>query len=96
MTVLLELAERAVARLIFGHARECYSSLTARPDLWTFGETRMNRVSPYPMSFYTDDRRLYYAIDWGCSVPLWPHERWLLNRAVAKARASILQANPDA
>ena len=92
---LEELARRIAFQLSTPRVRDCYHSIIERPETWEFkpnGEAH-GGAPYYRMGFYPDDRNLYYARGWGCSVVMWPWERWLLRSAALRACAS--QAGAD-
>lgn len=86
---MTNLRERLATLFSTPRVRECVESLRSGEDDWGFKEDEAHRTKPYPMGFYTDDDRLYWAIGWGMSCPMWPWERWLVMRAfhAAKDRA---------
>ena len=79
MSKIEELAEKVAFSLSSSLVKECVISLR-RGDEWLPGVKGLHRIKPYPMGFYLDDPRLYYALGWGNSEHMFPHERWLVRR----------------
>lgn len=88
-----KLLERLALRFSTAKVRECVRSLTAGKDDWRFTDKEAHRTRPYPMGFYADDPRIYWAIGWGMSEHMFPWERWIVRKA--KARASTEGTDND-
>ena len=71
--------------------RECVNSLRSGKDDWDFRDGEAHRTKPYPMGFYANDRRLYWAIGWGSSVLMFPWERWLVMHTFREVAAQKAQ-----
>lgn len=86
-------AQELCRLLTWGIVRECVDSILKGDD-WEFQCQHYGRAKPYPMGFYPNDRRLYYANGWGRSVGLLPHEQWLLT-GMARAALKAKEARND-
>jgi hypothetical protein len=86
--------ERIAYKLSTALVRECVRSLRGvtgddwrdAPADWKFTDDEAHRTRPYPMGFYANDPRLYWAMGWGMSVEMWPWERWLVMRVFGAAK----------